>query len=169
MTAMNEDPFTAKPSATKPFATCFLAHAAYQGEIGGVYVYLTQGADINALVDGRPPLLWAISRGHKGVMTVLLAKGADIMQETEGGDEALSCAVWSGDTYLVQWMLEKGFEPLHKNKDGKTALDWAEAGGKADIINLLRDRAIELAHRCSATRQQNLNAKARQKKFRPGL
>ena len=161
---MSNDPFTARPPGDR-----YLACSAWNGSMAGILTWLRQGIHINDPAGGRTPLQWAISRGHKDIMALLLRHGADISLKTEAGDNALACAVWSGNVEMVQLMIEKGFDPLEKNRHGKSALDWAEQGGNAEVIKLIGKYMGDVSHVRAAARQQNLILLARQRKhsFRP--
>lgn len=159
---MSKDPFTAKPPTD-----CYLARAAWIGSLSAASTWAAQAINIDAPAGGRTPLLWAISRGHKDIMDLLLRKGADMGQKTAEGDNALACAVWSGDLRMVQLMLDRGFNPAEKGTHGKNAQDWAAVGGSAEIIQLLKNRMIAESHALAAKRQQALKVQSQQRRFRP--
>ena len=161
---MSNDPFTARPPGDR-----YLACSAWSGSRAGVVTWLRQSININAPAGGRTPLQWAISSGHKDIMALLMQRGADISLRTEAGDNALACAVWSGNVVMVQLMIEKGFDPLEKNRHGKSARDWAEQGGDAGVIKLIGKHMGDVSHVRAATRQASLKLLARQHKpgFRP--
>ena len=55
-------------------------HAAcYQGNHPVVQLLLRQsGIELDPVdIDGRTPLMWAVERGHEGIIGLLLEKGAD--------------------------------------------------------------------------------------------
>jgi len=55
-------------------------HAAcYQGNYSVAQLLLRQpGIELNTIdIDGRTPLMWAVERGHEGIIDLLLEKGAD--------------------------------------------------------------------------------------------
>ncbi|EPY30408.1 hypothetical protein STCU_02610 [Strigomonas culicis] len=66
---------------------------------------------LQALLDGRDnigttPLLAAVSRGHEGLVRLLLAKGADLTLPNNRGQSALHRAVSRGNTNLVELLVE---------------------------------------------------------------
>jgi len=161
---MNKDPFTAKPPTDR-----YLARAAWIGSLEAASTWAARAINIDAPAAGRTPLQWAISRGHKDIVNLLLKKGADITLKTEEGDNALACAVWSGNAGMVQLMIDKGFDPTEKATHGKSALDWAEVGGKPEIIQLVKKRMIDITRTRTAAQQSKLKAHRGQNRFRLGF
>ena len=54
--------------------------AAWEGDIKAIEQHLAAGKDVNAKDElyGDTPLLWAAGFGHKGVVKMLITKGADV-------------------------------------------------------------------------------------------
>ena len=63
--------------------------AALMGNIEAVKQKLDGGVDVNAKgYKERTPLHWAASKGHKEVVELLIAEGADVNVKREVGEEA---------------------------------------------------------------------------------
>jgi uncharacterized protein len=70
-------------------------HAAcYQGNYSVAQLLLRQPAiELDAIdIDGRTPLMWAVERGHEGIIGLLLEKGADPKIKNAEGKTALEIA-----------------------------------------------------------------------------
>jgi ankyrin repeat protein len=134
-----KDPFSAAPPAS-----AYLSHAVWRCDVWAVYEWLRKGQNIEQEAGGRTPVLWALSRGKKDMVDVLVQKGADLSRKTEDGDNALTCAVWGGNVRLVEMLLLKGFDPAEKGLGGKSALDWAEERNATDIITLIADATRDI-------------------------
>lgn len=100
---------------TNAFSTP-LGTACYQGYLADVRLLVNQpGVELNDIdIDGYTPLMWAVSKGDKEIVSLLLAKGADpnIAKQKRSG--------------CVQQI------------DGATPLEWAEEQGMDDIAAMLR-------------------------------
>ena len=91
---------------------------------------------------GRTPLLWAVERGHEGVVEVLLNR-EDVNPNQEGtGLTLLLLAVERGHEGIVKLLLEQ--ECINPNQAdtryGQTPLLWAAACGHEGVTNMLLDR-----------------------------
>jgi len=88
-----------------------LFEAAKKGDIEQVKLLISKGADVNAKAkDDRDftPMYYAVQNGHKGIMEVLLANGADINAGDKFGYTPLYPAIWSNDIDTIRFMIEKG-------------------------------------------------------------
>jgi ankyrin repeat protein len=90
--------------------------ACYQGYLADVQLLIEQpGVELNEIdIDGYTPLMWAVSKGNKEIVGVLLAKGANpnIAKQRRNGVDSMI--------------------------DGTTPLEWAERCGMSDIADMLR-------------------------------
>jgi len=120
-----------------------LAHAVYFGNQAVIDVLVRAGAVARTLAEaagagdltgwplegrGTGELAWAL-RGaalceHLRVVDQLLAAGANIHAETEGGP-ALQWAAWAGKPAAVRHLVQHGADPKHRDRehDG-TPLGW---------------------------------------------
>jgi ankyrin repeat protein len=92
---------------------------------------------------GCTALAVAASRGHEGVVKILLARGADASAVTPNGHTPLMNAAGKGHTSVVALLLEGdgGKEGIDaKNDRGASALHLASAGGPLDVVRLLLKR-----------------------------
>uniref|UniRef100_A0A131XKV7 Putative myotrophin n=1 Tax=Hyalomma excavatum TaxID=257692 RepID=A0A131XKV7_9ACAR len=94
-----------------------------------------KGLDVNASIDGRPPLHYAADYGQADVLRYLIDKGADVNAKDKYGISPLLAAIWEGHTACVKLMVEKG-----ASKDGRTpeGQSYMEAAEKQEIRDLLR-------------------------------
>jgi ankyrin repeat protein len=75
-------------------------------------------------VDNRTPLSWAAKRGHKGIVKLLLEKGADVNAATVSfGQTPLYWASENGHVDVVKLLLEKGADPAATNRYRQTPLN----------------------------------------------
>ena len=90
--------------------------ACYQGYLADVQLLVNQpGVELNSIdIDGYTPLMWAVCKGNKEIVGLLLAKGANpnIAKQRRGG---------------VVSMI-----------DGATPLEWAEQRAMDDVADMLR-------------------------------
>jgi ankyrin repeat protein len=71
-----------------------LRSAALDGNIEAVKRHLAAGANVNAPnTYGWTALYWASSRGHKEIVELLIANGADVNQTSDRGDTPLDGAI----------------------------------------------------------------------------
>ncbi len=126
-------------STAEPYASHYLSKAVWTGKITAVRQLLNKGLNVEEVANGRTPVLWAISGGHKNVMDLLIKKKADIYKKTSQGDTALICAVWGGNAEIVQMLVGKGFDPDEKGSGGKTALDWAQEKECPEVLAVLTE------------------------------
>ena len=92
------------------------------------------------------PLHLASWGGHTGVADLLLRKGASIEAIGQSGKTPLHFAAQRrGHTEIVELLLKKGASIEARNNSNKTPLDLAVEGSHADTVQLLKDKAAELA------------------------
>ena len=66
--------------------------AAQKGNIEAVKQHFAAGTDVNATVGGWTPLHEAAGWGHKEIVGLLIAKGADVNAKNDGGETPLDGA-----------------------------------------------------------------------------
>jgi predicted LPLAT superfamily acyltransferase len=100
-------------NAKTRYGATALSFASDRGSLEVVKVLIEHGADVNVkdTFYQATPLVWAISRNHAGIVTLLLDKGAKD-QET-----ALMMAAGDGSDDLVKVLASRqGLKPEHYNK-----------------------------------------------------
>ena len=95
------------------------------------YVLQAQGVD-RAAINHRSPstgcsaLSDAAMRGHAGVVSLLLAAGAQVDAPRKDGKTALHCAAEQGHAAVVRQLLRAGADPLAREEEGRTPAELAE-------------------------------------------
>jgi len=77
------------------------------------------------------------SKGHVGVVQLLLLQGADGNQKLDTGETVLHLAVWNGNTPTVQALLKAKAAPNATDNSGSTPLHLAAWRGHADVVTAL--------------------------------
>jgi cytohesin len=114
--------------------------AAWEGDTKAIEQHLAACKDVNAKDDlyGDTPLLWAAGFGHKGVVEMLITKGADVNAKAEGGWTPLHYATGGNDKEIVELLIAKGADLNAKNaRDQITPLHWAAWRDHKEITELL--------------------------------
>jgi hypothetical protein len=75
--------------------------------------------------------------GHQGVVSQLLAAGADAESKDSYGQTPLSWAAESGYEAVVKLLLAAGADVESKDSKGQTPLSWAAQQGYEAVVNLL--------------------------------
>jgi ankyrin repeat protein len=133
-------------SNAEELATRYLHEAVKKSQRDLVVSFLSQpnGMDVNARDGyGMTALMWAAGHGDRGIVKVLLERGADV----EARNELLS--VWSIEKIETgksdARVLYDRMGMLHAKKHhGWTALMWAARNGQADLVNLLIDSGANM-------------------------
>jgi ankyrin repeat protein len=139
-----------------------LIAAAKRGKVKQVRAALSKGVDIEAKDDefGSTSLIWATYYGHKGVVELLLERGAKVDATNKEGRSALIFAAGINRPEVAVLLLGGGANPGLKDGEGRTALDWARRKGNRQVLSLLNahdDKAISRAKKA----EQDLMESAR--------
>jgi ankyrin repeat protein len=138
-----------------------LMRAAKSGDVELVRVLLAAGADPKlTLPNGTTALMLAAGLGWRNgsplapsydqgsdadavaTLELLLSQGLDLRSANETGDTALHAAVAGrGSEAIVQFLLERGADPLAANGRQQTPLSLAEARGSEAVKALVRAAA----------------------------
>ena len=97
--------------------------AALQQQESLVKRLIQRGADINR--PGWTPLHYAATKGHVGIIRMLLEHHAYIDAESPNGTTPLMMAAMYGTPEAVKTLLEAGADPTLKNNLGLSAKDFA--------------------------------------------
>ena len=122
--------------------------AARDGYTDTVKLLLEKGAPIAAMnINNNTPLHFAAQCGHTGLVQLLLENGASI-EASLAGRTPLHCAAaaWCGNTGMADLLLRKGASIEARSQSNRTPLDMAAERGHTDIVQLLENKAAELAH-----------------------
>ena len=133
--------------------------AAVTGDIETVKQHLAAGADVNGWPDEggqAPPLYWAAAEGHKEIVELLIANGADVnlrsgmVVKTKDGSEGnkmaqeimnnrtpLDMAILNEHTEIAELLIAKGTDVNAKSNRGYTPLHEASKNEKTEILELL--------------------------------
>jgi ankyrin repeat protein len=104
---------------------------------------LEYGRDF-AAIEGQTPLFWAVAKGLKEIVQLLLARGAEVDSKDSYGQTPLSRASNNGHNEVVQILLDKGAKVDSKDNFGRTPLSQAFEWGHKEVIQLLLNRKAEL-------------------------
>lgn len=116
-----------------------LGLACFFGQADVAEYLVKAGASINSKSHNNlkvAPLQSAAAGGHRKIVKLLLANGADPNIREQGGFTPLHAAAENGDEEMIRILLYGGADLTLKNNQGKTALDLAlEAGHeKASLL-----------------------------------
>ena len=113
-----------------------LEKAAKAGDENRVRELIEAGADVNG--GGIPPFLWACFKGHKEIVRLCIANGANV--NYDGFDEGtlLMTASLNGDTEFIDYLISVGAEVnLAMPLGGETALHHAAYANKPKSVDRL--------------------------------
>jgi ankyrin repeat protein len=84
--------------------------AAMSGQLGGLYVLLQRGGDVDATAaeTGNTALMLAANRGRLDVVRMLLAAGAEVNARAKDGWTALEAAEMVGDDEIATLLRQAG-------------------------------------------------------------
>jgi ankyrin repeat protein len=112
----------------KPTKSLF--QAAAEGDIKQVRLHISSGTNINErTVSGDTALHYAAREGHKELVELLIANGAEIT--------TVHIAAFLGDLRQVEVFLKKGIDVKDKDTAEYTALHFAARGRQREVIELL--------------------------------
>jgi ankyrin repeat protein len=114
--------------------------AAYAGDLETIKMLLGGNPSLVSSKDaaGDTPLHFAALKGHKDVVVVLLAYGAEVNAKDNYADTALHAAAAGGHKNVVEVLLANKADVNARDNDGDTPMHAAAAGGNKDVIELLR-------------------------------
>ena len=115
--------------------------AAKNGNLAGVQAELDKGVNVIEKEDnyGRTPLHHASTNGHKKIVELLIANGADVNAKSKFENTPLNLAAFWGHKEIVELFIAKGADVNAKdNRLRKTPLDLADNEGQKEIADLIR-------------------------------
>lgn len=132
--ALKEDPESIRAFSADGFTA--LHFAAFFGRRLPANLLVLAGADVNAEARNNMrvrPIHSAVAGPDPMMAEILLAMGADVNAQQEGGFTALHAAAKSGNTKLVDLLLRADADPRVASADGQTAADLARAAGHEEL------------------------------------
>jgi ankyrin repeat protein len=121
-----------------------LSAALQRGDAAALTQALTQGLDVNALLDGATPLHWAVLGGHADTVALLLKSGATPNVRTVFGVLPLEVAVQNGDATATALLLRAGANPNVVDRSGNTVLMAAARTGNVVVLKALLDAGADM-------------------------
>lgn len=114
--------------------------AAYEGKLSELKQII---AKYPAIISSRDadqkatPLLWAIEKDHREIISYLLEHGADINAQGQQGVSSLHRAALHGNVKLATYLLARGARVNIKDKTNATPLINAAGKGHLEMVRLL--------------------------------
>ena len=122
-----------------------VADAAMRGDVAAVRALVVKKADVNAPQgDGATALHWAVYRGNKELLDVLLRAGANPKLANRAGSTPLWLASINGDASAIGALLAAGADANEKLPLGRTPLMAASRTGNVDAMTALLDRGADV-------------------------
>jgi len=85
--------------------------AAETGNAKKAAKLIAEGAQADAYNAGLRPMYYAVTKGHKDVVELLIENGAQVNVKDAAGQQPLDYAVWSGSRDMVELLLDHGANP----------------------------------------------------------
>ena len=116
-----------------------LIEAAKRGSLDAVKKAIGKGAEVDAVIKGWTPLMWASQEGYISIVDFLLEAGADVNFADPGGFTPLKQAVGESHVDLAELLLLRGADVSFRctTDGGGTVLHTAGAYGRTACVSLL--------------------------------
>lgn len=114
--------------------------ASFFGRLETAEYLLQKGADVHLRSDNHLanlPLNAAAAGKHQEIVALLLAHGAPVNAQQQGGYSPLHTAAANGDEAMVRLLLAHEADTKAINEEDLTPLEMAKARGHAHIVRLL--------------------------------
>ncbi len=123
--------------STEPPLT--LPEAAGSGDINEVKSLIAKSVDLNVWDPGPSyrPLPSAVINGHKQVVELLIAKGADVKAGDDANKKPLHYAAEKGHKEIAELLIAHGADVNAKDNEGRTPLHCVAEEGYTEIAELL--------------------------------
>lgn len=131
-----------------------MVRAIVQDKPSDVKTLLDQGEPLDAKQNGQTALHIAAMNGKVDVLTVLIARGANVNLQDDNGITPLMLAARDGRVEAVQALIAQGAKVQIQDKLGENALHIAAAHGRMDVVTALLDRGADIR----STTNTGLNA-----------
>jgi ankyrin repeat protein len=96
------------------------------------------------------PLHYAADRGHKDIVELLIAKGADINAKNNDGQTPLHYAVEKGHNDIAELFIADGADINAKNNEGQTLVDIAVNQNRSEVVKLLVAKGANISIHAAA-------------------
>jgi predicted LPLAT superfamily acyltransferase len=130
-----------------------MVKAIVQGNPAEVKALLDKGEAVDAKQAGQTALHMASMNGKVDIISVLIARGAQVDAVDDQGITPMMLAAKDGRVEAVQALLAQGAKIEAQNKMGENALHIAGAHGKKEVVTELLDRGANIR----ATTNNGLN------------
>ncbi|MBW2046754.1 MAG: ankyrin repeat domain-containing protein, partial [Deltaproteobacteria bacterium] len=119
-----------------------IGEAARMGDIKLIKSLIAQGEKIDRREERffRTALHYAATRGHRSIVELLLAEGADVNIRDWSGLTPLHYATIQGHNQIIELLIAGGADVNAKNIYGETSLQYAARHGRRDIVELLLEK-----------------------------
>jgi len=115
-----------------------LHNEVLQGHVATARFLIEQGADVNALDNGRrAPIIWAAGGGQLPAVELLLDSGANVKTRTAAGWTPLHVAAAIAYGEMMELMLRRGAQVDARDENGETPLHYSADKGHAAGAELL--------------------------------
>ena len=118
---------------------CPLYNAVLSGSAEMVEMLVELGADVNKLGERQHviALHLAASLGNTEIVKTLVAHGAKVDAELDGGITPLHLAAYGGKIETIEALIELGANVNAQDKNGETVLHLAKRGGFPEVVKVL--------------------------------
>jgi nucleoside phosphorylase len=120
--------------------------AAYLGNVAWAKLLISERASAISRKDnyGRTPLSWAVNRGHRDMVELLLDHGARVNVKDRSALTALHVAVTGQHKDIVSVLIDRGARLESKSEHGDTPLIRAIQANSREIIQILLERGARV-------------------------
>lgn len=120
--------------------------AAYLGNVAWAKLLISQHSQAISQKDnyGRTPLSWAVNRGHRDMVELLLDHGARVNVKDRSDLTALHIAVTGQHKDIVPMLIERGAHLESKSEHGDTPLIRAIQANSREIIQILLEHGARV-------------------------
>lgn len=115
-----------------------LHQAARDGDITNAKLLISNGANVNQMVDGFTPLHTSAELGHKDIVELLISSGANVNTKANAGWTPLHLAATAGRQEIVTLLIAKRADVNALDENSKTPIWWAKVKGHKQIVELLK-------------------------------
>ncbi|HQF54674.1 MAG TPA: ankyrin repeat domain-containing protein [Fibrobacteria bacterium] len=121
-----------------------MVKAIAQGKPAEVKTLLDKGEAVDAKQGGQTALHMAAMNGKVDIISVLIARGAQVDAKDDNNSTPLMMAAMGGQLDAVKALLAQGAKIEAQNKLGENALHIAGAHGRMEVVKELIDRGANV-------------------------